>query len=209
MNAYDKSYLEDAMDNLGTMADYGVNTLGISESEFWSRFLASGLAARFSAGAPDIISGHSGTELAMMVMKETGRELAGSYSSVSISSPQYWAGWALAWYQWLKGYSFKELSKTGLDLHSVSRMFHPLHEADLSVFAHAADELIEKNTDYNWLKYYRKQNRMTQEQLSEKSGVPIRLIRAYEQGTIDTEKAEYRTISRLLHTLHIAVMTFS
>ena len=40
-------------------------------------------------------------------------------------------------------------------------------------------------------------NGITQEQLAVKSTVPIRLIRAYEQGKIRMSKAEYGTIARL------------
>ncbi|MBQ0080880.1 MAG: helix-turn-helix domain-containing protein [Alistipes sp.] len=45
-------------------------------------------------------------------------------------------------------------------------------------------------------------NRLTQEQLSAKSGVPIRLIRAYEQGTINIYNAEFGTITKLRKALN-------
>ncbi len=205
MNAYNKSYLEDAMHNLGAMADYAVNCIGIYETEFWSRFTTSTVAARFSVGAPDIIAGHSGPELAIMVMQETGKGIEECNCSISISSPQYWAGWILAYYQWLRGYSFRELAQAGLDLKTVIDMFNPMHEADPSTFANLADRKINEKESPNWIKEFRKMNRLTQEELSEKSGVPIRLIRAYEQGTIDTNRAEYHTIKQLERSLNLSI----
>ncbi len=203
MNAYDKTYLEDAMENLGAMADYGVNRLGLSEPELWSRFLSSGAADRFGAGAPDIVAGHSGIELACMVMQKSGNDVGSCDGMVSISSPQYWAGWTLAYYQWARGYSFQEMSDAGLNLEQVTAMYFPLHEADISVFVEIADRQYQQWSATSWLKKSRKLNGMTQAELSEKSGVPIRLIRAYEQGTIDPQRAEYRTIRHLQRALHL------
>jgi len=201
MNAYDKSYLEDAMHNLGAMCDCAVNNIGISETELWARFLVSGVAQGFGHGFADLVCGHSGSELALMVLQKTGMEIKDCNSVISISSPQYWAGWTLAYYNWASNYSFRDMSNAGIDLYSVSSMFNPLHEADLSVFVETANKVLEEYLEQNWLKKYRKLNELTQEELSKKSGVPIRLIRAYEQGTIDMNHAEYRTINSLAQSL--------
>lgn len=202
MNAYDKIYLEDATETFGAMVDCGVNTLGCPSGEFWSRFLASSISDRFSHGAADIIAGHSGVELALMVMRETGHELYECNPQVSISSREYWAGMSLARYQWETALSFQELSRHGLGLVETIMMFNPLHEADPTVFSTVAGEIVGANINSNgWLKQMRRINAMTQEELSIRSGVPIRLVRAYEQGTIDTENAEYRNIIRLRQAL--------
>lgn len=202
MNAYDKTYLEDAMYNLGAMAEYGVNRIGISERELWSRFLVSGIASRFSKGEPNIVAGHSGPELALMVLKETGGNCSIYDGIISISTPQYWAGQILAYYQWLRGYSFKEMAHVGIGLMEVCLMFYPMHESDLSVFVNSADGIMSKRE--NWLKRARKLNGLTQEKLAEQSGIGIRLIRAYEQETIDTKNAEAETIRRLERFLHLS-----
>lgn len=202
MNAYDKIYLEDAMHNLGVMADCGANTLCIPRGEFWARFLASSIAERFSKGAVDIIAGHSGVELALMVVRETGRPLQGCSPTVSISSPEYWAGMSLARYQWKSSMTFKEMSRCGLGLEETVKMFNPLHEADWTVFSGIADEIVGECYNPNsWLKNLRRMNGLTQKELSAISGVPIRLIRAYEQGTVSTAKAEHQTILQLRQAL--------
>lgn len=205
MNAYDKIYLEDAAHNFGVMVDCAVNTIGCSAEQFWNRFLASSIEWRFSRGAVDIISGHSGIELALMVFGETGRIIETCDTSISISSREYWAGVTLAQYQWGAGLSFKELTARGLGLIQTIAMFNPLHEADQTTFEKVATDIIgSENRDNSWLKTARKINGFTQEQLSAKSGVSVRLIRAYEQEKINISNAEYSTIMRLRNALNCA-----
>ena len=205
MNAYDKIYLEDAAHNFGVMVDCAVNTIGCSAEQFWNRFLASSIEWRFSRGAVDIISGHSGIELALMVFGETGRIIETCDSSISISSREYWAGVTLATYQRNTGLSFKELTARGLGLTQTVSMFNPLHEADQTTFEKVATDIIgSENRDNSWLKTARKINGFTQEQLAAKSGVSIRLIRAYEQEKINISNAEYSTIMRLRNALNFA-----
>lgn len=203
MNAYNKIYLDDAMQTAGAMMDWAVNTLGCPAGEFCARFLSSGVADRFSRGDVSCIAGKSGVELAIEVMCRTGSDVVYRDSAISISSPEYWAGWTLAYYQWHSALSFKQLSRLGLDLCSVVAMFNPLHEADLSVFCQRADEIVKNglNSSPNWIKRLRKLNGITQEELSEITSVPLRLIRAYEQRVIDTSNAESRTIRNLLRGL--------
>ena len=199
MNAYNKIYLEDAMQTAGAMMDCAVNTLGCTAAEFCARFLSSGIADRFSRGEVTCIAGKSGVELALEVLRRTGSDIADCDGIVSMSSPEYWAGWTLAYYQWRSALSFKQLSRFGLDMCSVAAMFNPLHEADLSVFCERADEIVKagKLSSPHWIKRLRKLNGITQGELSDITGVPVRLIRAYEQRTIDTSNAESRTIRNI------------
>lgn len=207
MNAYDRIYLEDAIHNFGVMVDCAVNTISCPAEQFWNRFLSSSISWRFSCGAVDIIAGHSGIELALMVLRETGREIKACDVAVSISSEEYWAGVTLARYQWDTGLSFKELSSRGLGLAQTIAMFVPMHEADYSTFGQVADKIIGRGVpDNSWLKNARTANRLTQEQLSVKSGVPIRLIRAYEQGKINISNAEYGTIIKLRSALNLTTV---
>ena len=203
MNAYNRIYLEDAVHNFGVMVDCAVNTTGCPAEQFWDRFLASSIAGRFSRGAVDIVVGHSGVELALMVFNETGRKISNCDPAISISSEEYWAGMTLARYQWSTGLSFKELNARGLGLPQTIAMFNPFHEADYTTFEQTADNIIGGGaTDNSWLKKMRKLNGITQEQLSVKAGVPVRLIRAYEQGKISLLKAEYGTVMRLKTALN-------
>ena len=58
------------------------------------------------------------------------------------------------------------------------------------------------------LKELREQAGITQLQLAEKSGVPIRTIRAYEQGQRDMMEASYRIIKALADALDVKVEDF-
>jgi hypothetical protein len=86
----------------------------------------------------------SGAELADSVVEASGgtvlKENDGTYSA----GPEYWAGWALAYYQWLSRRSFSFMQKKGLGIKDVVRMYYPLHEADLLKFAAAANSIIKK-----------------------------------------------------------------
>ena len=203
MNAYSKTYLEDAMDTVGIMFDCAINNMGCSPDEFSARLSASGISDRLSRGEVDLVAGKSGVELAMTVMRMTGAYGNKTVSPrVSISSKEYWAGAVLAYYQWKSGFTYRELADRGLSFNVVCGMFNPMHEADISAFERAADRIVAMSAaGYGWLKVSRKRCGMTQEELAELSGVSVRLIRAYEQGVIATGNAEYDTVSRLKRAL--------
>ena len=71
-HAYDEQYLSDAMNNLGEMMDYAVNTCHFEINEFFDMFLVSDLAGQFAKGVPKVVSGMSGVELAMEVVRKSG-----------------------------------------------------------------------------------------------------------------------------------------
>lgn len=140
--AYKKTYLNGAMRNLAVMMDCGVRKYGYSIEEFYDKFLASEVSRQFASGNPRYLVGMSGAELADSVVDSSGgtvlKENDGTYSV----GPEYWAGWVLAYYHWLSRRSFAYMHKKGLGIKEVVSMYYPLHEADLSKFADAADSII-------------------------------------------------------------------
>lgn len=199
MRAYDESYLADAKDHLGDMFDYAVNTLGMDIRDIFERFAYSGTGEMFEYGHPLFLAGMCGSDLARRVLENTGRP--GPYPDYEFTdySQEYWAGWALAHFQWYSGISFKDIDRYGLPIEEVVRMYYPLHEADISKFLDIACRRVhvpEPN-----LKEIRKAADMTQARLAELSGVPLRLIRAYEQGTVPLSHAEAGTVVRLERVL--------
>jgi len=143
--AYKKTYLNGAMRNLAVMMDCGVRKYGYPIEEFYDKFLSSEVSRQFGAGNPRYLVGMSGAELADLVVESSGgtilKENDGSYSV----GPEYWAGWVLAYYQWLSRRSFAYMHRNGLGIKEVVGMYHPLHEADLSKVADVADGIIERN----------------------------------------------------------------
>lgn len=142
--AYKKTYLNGAMRNLAVMMDCGVRKYGYSIEEFYEMFLASEVSRQFAGGNPRYLVGLSGAELADEVIESSGGTVLKENDGTYTVGREYWAGWALAYYQWLSRRSFAYMLKKGLGISEVMAMYHPLHEADLSKFADAAESIIQR-----------------------------------------------------------------
>ncbi len=148
-HAYGETYLNDAMDNLGNMFDYAICDLGYEPELFFSQFLASGVAKWFGGGNPKYVAGLSGPELAIEVIYRMEGKRPAVEPSVGWGekSPEYWAGWVLAYYQWYTGDSFACLAQRGLDFVRVLSLYPTLHEADVTKFAAVAGHIAGKGTE--------------------------------------------------------------
>ena len=198
IHAYNKLYLETVMGNLGVMMDYGVNTLSLTPLEMFSKFISSGIAGYIERAHPRFLAGLSGVELALMA---TGREQVKDF--FIYPGPEYWAGWALAYLQWETGYSFGELALCGMDIDTVLGMYHPYHEADITKFAADASEIVERHRSERpaRLKAVRKAAGLTQQELSDRTGVPLRTIRSYEQNSRSLQRAEAGALQSICRAL--------
>ncbi|MCQ2306350.1 MAG: hypothetical protein MJ000_02145 [Bacteroidales bacterium] len=141
--AYNETYLPSAMHNLATMMDCGVNKYGLTAYQFFSLFLKSGIAKQFAKGNPRYVVGISGVELADAVIERTNGTLLASNDGSYSETPEFWAGWVLAYYQWKTGKSFYSIQHNGLGITKIVAMYHPLHEADLEKFVSVADEILQ------------------------------------------------------------------
>lgn len=142
--AYKKMYLRDAMRNLAVMLDCGVRKYGYPIGEFYLKFLSCEVSRQFAAGNPRYLVGMSGAELADSVVEASGGTVLKENDGTYTVGPEYWAGWVLAYYQWFSRRSFAYMHKKGLGINEVLSMYYPLHEADLSKFAAAADGIISR-----------------------------------------------------------------
>ena len=143
--AYKKTYLSCAMRNLAVMMDCGVRKYGYTIEEFYDKFLSSDVSRQFAKGNPRYLVGMSGAELADTVVEATGGTVLQENDGTYTVGPEYWTGWVLAYYQWLSRRSFAYMHRKGLGVSQVISMYYPLHEADLSRFAAAADNIIARN----------------------------------------------------------------
>lgn len=202
MHAYDKLYLEDAMRNLGGMFDFAVNGAAIPIERFHAMFLASEEAVQFGKGNPKYIAGLSGIELAerIIVQAQDSSFLFDSELYVS-PSPEYWAGWSLAYLQWYTARSFAQLNLSGISAPVLLQSYHPLHEADITKTLDVFLPLLEDSGPR--LKKARKLMGLTQEALAEKTGISLRMIRAYEQGSQPLCRAEAETLLTLARCLNV------
>lgn len=202
--AYEETYLNDATCAMGEMLDYAVHDCGCDADSFFTQFLSSGVAEQFERGNPKFVGGMSGVELALEVFRRTTGQIPGVDASASEDkSPEYWAGWSLAYYQWKTGMRFCEIISHGLTVSKVCSMYL-LHEADISKFVAAADKVIQENLcarETN-LKRIRKAKGFSQKQLAEVSGVAPRMIQLYEQRQNDINKAQASTLIALAKSLN-------
>lgn len=203
-NAYSELYLDDAMENLGSMVDYAVGERGLLPDEFMNRFITSGIAARFEKGNPKYVAGMSGVELAELVLEVTNPAGKGNKVVLHVEEKgrEYWAGWILAYYQWMSGKRFEDIVENGLTLSQIMSMYI-LHEADVSKFVESADAIIEKNQSEKVapLQTIRKARGFSQKELSEASGVSLRMIQLYEQKQNDISKAQVGQVVSLARAL--------
>lgn len=201
--AYNELYLDDAMHNLADMVEYAVCDLGFEPDEFFGWFVSSGIASKFEKGNPKYITGMSGIELAEVVLNKTNVEFQSKEPSFSMDKGrEYWAGWILAYYQWTTGMRFEDMIKNGLSLSTVMLMYI-LHEADESKFVENANNIIARNKKNRntKLQEIRKSRGFTQQQLSDASGVKIRMIQLYEQRQNNLSKARFEVVLSLAKAL--------
>lgn len=187
--AYDEIYLDDAMKNLGEAFDYSATVLNIPMDDFLDMFIISGVAEQFAVGAPKFVSGLSGTELALEVLNQTGKNIDYNAPQVEYDcSPEYWCGWILAFYQWNTGKSFKEIKKY-LPMSEIYKLYPTLHEASEEKFIDVANSILERKNLPTKLQTVRKAIGLSQKELSVKSGVTLRMIQQYEQRAKDINKS--------------------
>lgn len=205
MNAYNHLYLQGAQRNMGTMLDYAVYDLNWDLNDFYMAFINSGIAKRFGAGDPKYIAGMSGIELAQEII----HIVKGEYVDVKPSSPfdrspEYWAGWAVAYYEWNSGSSFERIEET-VPITEILNMYHPYHEADITKFVDEIDRRITDRTKESRLARLRAYAGLTQKALSDRSGVSVRMIQQYEQGQKNLAHARTDVVVRLSKVLHCNV----
>ena len=203
-HAYEETYLDDAMNNLGDMFDYAVNDCGFDAEEFFGHFVVSGVADAFEKGNPKYVAGLSGPELASEVIYRTSRFRLDTPPAENVEkSPEYWAGWILSYYQWHSMRRFSDMQKNGLTMERVLSLYPTLHEADISKFVSVADQIVDKSiaAGISNLQRIRKARGLTQKELADTSGTALRMIQLYEQQQKDINKAQAITLSKIAHVL--------
>lgn len=201
IRAYDKTYLDTAMENLGEMLDYAANACCMNAEEYWDLFIASGYAEQFGNGAPGVISGLSGTELVWEVIDRTGLKVELPKAQIEYDcSPEYWGGWIMAYYQWYTGQSFRDI-QTYLSIRDVLKLYPVLHEASEDKFVDSVKKMFLSKRMPTRLQMKRKECGYTQKMLSEKSGVNLRTLQHYEMRGKDINRAAGNTLAALARAL--------
>jgi len=204
--AYDRSYLQRAQKSLGRMLDFACHELDLPAADFWTTFLSSGVAARFASGESRLLAGMSGIELAYEVLDRAGTRYRRVAHPVCADekTPEYWAGWVLAYYQWQRAMAFDEIEAI-VPIGDVIAMYSPFHEMDISQFVDELDRRYRVTHPDSRLKEVRLRSGLSQGQLAEASGISVRTIQELEQRRKDINKAQLDTMIPLARSLHVPI----
>lgn len=200
-HAYSESYLNSAKSRLSEFFDYSINDLKFSPEWTSKLFVATGYAEQFERGNPAYLAGMSGVELARAVVKKAyNKEENTEPSSGEGFSPEYWAGWALADYQWYSGRRFKDIFAR-IPLINIISMYSVYHEMDITSFYDSMELFYERAEGDANLKRIRNSRGLSQAELAEKSGVNLRNIQVFEQKTNNIDKAQANMLYKLSRAL--------
>ena len=196
MNAYSDLYLSNAQDWLGEYFETSVCVLNIELNEAWRRFILSHYSLLFSAGNPFIIDGKSGSEVAFELCEKRVEELPFIYDR----KPEYWVGWALAYYQWQKNIPFLFIAHH-ISIETILLMYRKYHEIDIRHFCQEMDRLIALDKKETNLKRTRLRCGYSQKELSFLTSIPLRTIQQYEQRQKNINKAQATYVLALAQVL--------
>ncbi|MCD8398600.1 MAG: helix-turn-helix domain-containing protein [Lachnospiraceae bacterium] len=204
-HAYQEIYLSSAMSSMGEAFDYAVNDCGIAGSSFIKMLAGSSICSRIENGEPAYLAGKSGIEIARECVKSTtGKELDVDPQIHYDRSPEYWCGWAVAYYQWFSSRKYSEIFKA-ISFEDLLCMYPALHEADVTKFADIVDEKIRETFPDTNLKRLRTAYGCSQSELARLSGVSLSSIQMYEQRQKDINKANVTTVRNLAKTLGCSI----
>lgn len=197
IHAYNETYLRDVMRNLAAFFDIGINAVGLDSDKLGERFATSHIALAIERGNPNYLSGKSATELLIELLEEDV-----PYNQVPMDrTPEYWAGWVLAYTQWYLNKTFKEIIDV-MPFSKLVRMYHPYHEAPESKTVEIIKSLFSKETPLKQIRILRE---LSQSQLARISGVKLRNIQCYEQGDTEIGNARGETLYALAKALDCSI----
>lgn len=197
IHAYNELYLNSVIHNVGGIFDIAINAEQIDADSFALQFAGSAVAKEIEAAAPNYLAGKSSTEMLSEIL---GRGC--NYTNIPMyRSPEYWAGWVLAYTQWSLNRTFEELL-SAISFSRIVALYNPYHEAEEQKTVDLIDKLL---SDEPPLKRIRTLRKLSQSQLAKLSGVKLRTIQSYEQGDIDIAKAQGEILYSLAKALDCTI----
>ncbi len=201
IRAYDNLYITGAQNVLGHAVDFAVMSLNLEPDTFGNAFAVSDSSKQFAIGNPRYVAGMNGCELARKVLSETGIPFTDTEDAMFLDkSPEYWAGWALAYYQWYSCRSFSEILAT-ISLEAIIQLYPVYHEMDLMQFVDLMNRRMKEAFPQTRLRMRRETCGLSQSELAEDAGVPLRQIQLFEQRQRDINKTASETLFRISKAL--------
>ena len=201
IRAINELYLNDAQTNLANAFDYAINTCNLLPDDFAGIFSRSDYAKKFECGDPAVISGKSGVELVKAILSNVN--IVEGFPEPQFNqerSPEYWAGWALAYYQWYSAKRFKDIFAR-IPLSQIILMYKVFHEMDITAFVESMEKRYNEVEIETKLRSLREARGLSQKELSNISGVKLRSIQLFEQKVNDIDKAQAHTLYKLSRVL--------
>ena len=184
------------------MLDYAVHVLGMELAEFYQMFIDSSFSEKFESGDSSTVAGKSGPEIACDVLEEKGMDIDPVPPVYTMErTPEYWVGWALAYYQWYRNISFKQINKA-VHIDDIVVMYKKYHEMDIEHFVIELDRRMSTAFSDSALKRFRLYAKLSQGDLARETGVPVRTIQQYEQRQKNINVAKVETVIKLSKALH-------
>ncbi|WP_161844733.1 transcriptional regulator [Pseudoflavonifractor sp. 524-17] len=138
--AYSKLYLDSAQDVLGHAFDWVSNTCNEDIASFCALFAKSRVALMFESGYPKYVAGCNGAELVNFVLEDLCLpEYEYPHEFYAQKSPEYWAGWVLAYFQWKSSISFMRILKK-ISVERILALYPVGHEQDVRNVADIFEE---------------------------------------------------------------------
>lgn len=197
IRAYNEMYINGVMRNLAAMFDIAVNAMGLEPNDVASDFSHSVVASGIEKGNPKYLCGKSATELLEELLEQDV-----AYTQIPLDrSPEYWAGWVLAYTQWYLDKPFSSILNV-IPFDKLIALYNPYHEAVETKTAEYIKSLYPAETP---LKRIRRLRNLSQKQLADLSGVKLRSIQCYEQGDININNAQAETLYALAKVLDCTI----
>ena len=201
IHAYDEEYFESARRIMGDLFDFAMVTAGVSPETLQKMMITSSSIRQFEKGNPAYVAGMTGCELFIKMVEESGLSIKIPAEEMYLDkSPEYWSGWAIAFYQWYSGKSFERIFEY-ISIEELLNMYPVFHEMDIMQFVDEVDKKIASRSTGTRLSIIRKYAGVTQKELSEISEVPLRQIQLFEQRQRDINKCQAETLLRLSKAL--------
>lgn len=197
IHAYNEQFLEIIQRKVAVMFELAVLEENIEIDTFAQKFVSSSVGHALEVADPVYALGKSANELLALILGNEPLNIeTGSYAS-----PEYWAGWVLAYAQWYFNKPYDAII-AAIPCSKILDNYFPYHEMDIM---HSMDLIAKYLKPVCPLKQIRQKRGISQTQLSNLSNVPLRTIKAYEQGTVDIAKAQAETLYSLAQTLNCSI----
>ena len=197
IHAYNDDFLPIIQGKLASMFEIAVLKRTIPIDIFADMFRDSRVCRAFESADPVLVLGKSAIELLSIVLGDAPCET----ETDSYASPEYWVGYTLAYMQWYFNKPYRELI-SAFPCGELLAHYFPYHEMDIR---QSVDLFLSKLHFVCALKRLRLTKNLSQRDLALLSGVPIRNIKAYEQGKVDISKAQAETLYALSKALNCSM----